>query len=232
MPVREFSDKANRNLEEWIEEVLAEADRAYTGEDLTAADEALGWLDRFLRDEPMMRDAVSLVSLGRAFPEVGVDRALRRRREAADRMIRRRQMTEGSRQDLEEVAEATAKWLAWAELSKMKEVRAELYDRALALKRRKLRRRIPRSAHARKAARAIKLTDHDRALVAAKRDRGVELSAKAMLAREIAAIRKAAGGGRLTRADVMPGRSFNSRSLYDWAAKGFALIADGLNAAP
>jgi hypothetical protein len=227
IPVRSFEDKVERKLEDWIEDVLAAADRSFSGGELRGADEALEWIRAI--DDVLMRDAVTLVSLGRSDPRFDVDRMLRRRRVAADRMLKSIELrtAEELAAFRTESAAIRARALAWAVKAKNKPVRVALIEEAVRRKRKK--RWASGYLKARRAAKGTTLTGHEFFAVKRARDRGIDIAARALIGREISELRKRVRSKDADRAEVMPGRSFNARQLYQWFDRGVALICERLN---
>jgi hypothetical protein len=237
-PVRSFEDKVERRLEDWIEDVLHSADRAVSREELERADEALEWirmlkLDPLEGDEALMRDAVVVVSLGRATKRYPVDALLARRRNAADRMLAERadEITAANADEAAAVKllrdRLKAKIAEWAATAKAKPVREELLDEALKRKRKKLR--ASGWVKAKATARTCALTAVELDGVRKARDRAIDKSALMLERRELAEFKRRHGFKRIGRSDVMPGKSFNSRQLYDWFHRGCGEIAARLS---
>jgi hypothetical protein len=88
---REFSDFVRIGEAGWAEYVadrtaafVREGECRFSAAEMAASEEAISWPARFLPDDPLARDAIWLV-LGRAVG-ANIDRTLKRRRHAADRM--------------------------------------------------------------------------------------------------------------------------------------------------
>ena len=199
--------------------------------EMTDADEALTWPARFLAEAPLARDAIWIVTLGRALG-ANVDKILAKRRAAADAMIDRRKwecpdIIRIYEDDARDVAE---KWVARANDAMAKPLTAEEIERLCTAKLRRLREAAePKKAKKLKIADVSLSAEEIAGAVKRRNDRirsGIAIqfrkdAKRAGCVERIAQL-------RITRQDVMPGRHFNPRHLYNAYNSALEAIASGL----